>query len=68
MRNPTPEECTMKDQWITEIRMFQRVAGTPESSYEELAAEWDMMKSARARRQALISIQSHRAIQNVTRK
>lgn len=51
-----------KDRWIAETQMFQRIAGTPESTYEELSKDWDEFKTSKRKQREIDSIQTHLAI------
>lgn len=39
-----------RKRWIDETKMFQRIAGRPEDTDEELGAEWDKLMTKRPRR------------------
>ena len=65
---PLPVKATDRQLWIAETQKFQRIAGTPESSDEELGKDWDEMRRPGQKRRALDSISIHRAIQDVARR
>ncbi len=61
-----PKKLTITEadllRWIEDTQMFQRIAGTPESSVEDLTADWVKM-TPRAKRFNMENIQTHLAIQ-----
>lgn len=56
----------MKDEWIKETQMFQRIAKVNESTYEELALDWDSWNN-KQRISNLDHIKTHRTIQRIAR-
>lgn len=41
-----PKLAASKEQWIRDTQMFQRIAGKPETSYEELSKEYDGLRKS----------------------
>lgn len=58
---------TDKERWINETQMFQRVAKVPQSSAEELGAEWDTFNNPRKKHE-LRSIGTLRVVQDQASK
>ena len=57
----------MRSDWIADTQMFQRVAGVPVTSDEELGAEFDSFDGKRAVREAE-GARTNRIIQDAARK
>jgi hypothetical protein len=56
-----------KQRWISETQLFQRIAGVPVTSTEDLSAQWDVFARPRKQRE-LDRITTHRIIQDIARK
>jgi predicted transcriptional regulator len=60
-------KMTRKNEWIADTQMFQRIAGTPESSYEDLSKEFDRIVHRKTQKEVDVAVNNNKAHLTITK-